>query len=323
MAERRNNQIFIGIDTSCYTSSAACVCIDGIVSDKRTLLEVKQGERGLRQSDAVFQHTRNMAELLPEMLNSLDPSAIRGIGFSERPSGRENSYMPVFLVGRLLAKTVGASLGVPVLGFTHQQGHIRAALLGNEDLIGSPFFAFHLSGGTSELLRVNERLDILRIGGSSDINAGQLVDRVGVRLGLGFPSGKALEALAREATEAAAPIPSSVRGTEFSFSGAETGIIKAIERGEEPRAIALSVYELIARTLAKTIKNTLLANPQEGSPAFLFSGGVASSLLLREMLVKRICAENVRLFFSKPELSSDNAVGAALLCMDEFTRKAD
>lgn len=320
MSDPNKNQIFIGIDTSCYTSSAACVCIDGILADKRRLLSVKLGDRGLRQSDGVFQHTRNMIELMPELLNGIDADRLGGIGVSIRPSGRENSYMPVFLVGKLLAETVGASRGVPVFGFTHQQGHIRASLMGNEELISKPFYAFHLSGGTSDLLAVDEALNVERIGGSSDINAGQLVDRIGVKLGLSFPAGKQLEKLAIEAGERGVLLPSSVNGLEFSFSGAETKAAHALENGEPPERTAFSVFDLIARTLAKAVENTA-AMHSDRKASFLFAGGVASSGLLRKLLHERLRGSNARLFFSRPELSSDNAVGAALLCMDNMLGK--
>ncbi|MBR5947940.1 MAG: hypothetical protein IKZ82_04715 [Clostridia bacterium] len=317
MSGSTKNRIFVGIDTSCYTSSAACVCVEGILADKRKLLSVKLGERGLRQSDGVFQHTRNMTELLPELLNGIEKDRLCGIGVSDRPSGRENSYMPVFLVGKLLAETLGASFGVPVLGFTHQQGHIRAALMGNEKLIGSPFYAFHLSGGTSDLLFVDADLNVERIGGSSDINAGQLVDRIGVKLGLPFPAGKHLEAMAKTAVERGVLLPASVSGLDFSFSGAETKAANAIDSGESFEKTALSVFDLIARTLAKTVENVIKKLGGEQT-AFLFSGGVASSTLLRRLLTERLQGTKAELHFSKPELSSDNAIGAALMCMDRL-----
>ncbi len=313
-------QKFLGIDTSCYTSSAACVCVNGIVSDKRQLLSVESGERGLRQSDAVFLHTRNLQSIVPELLSSVETEDIAAVGVSVCPSGREGSYMPVFLVGKLVASSVAAALRCPVFGFTHQQGHIRAALFGNESLIGKDFFAFHLSGGTSELLRVDGKLNIEKLGGSSDINAGQLVDRLGVKLGLGFPAGKAMEALAVGANERGVLLPASVRGLEFSFSGAETKAAKAIDDGAEPSAVAYSVYDLIARTLAKTMINAMNTAERPDGADFLLAGGVASSALLRSMLTARMKGSGARLHFAAPALSSDNAVGAALLAMDEFEK---
>lgn len=163
---RKQKRIFLGIDTSCYTTSAACVCVNGnsaeIVCDERTLLKVAAGERGLRQSDAVFQHVRNLAEILPKIFKQIDRKDVAGVGVSVCPSGREGSYMPVFLAGKSHALSVSAALGVPVYEFTHQQGHIRAAAFDNESLLGKDFFAFHLSGGTSELLRIDSSLSDIK-----------------------------------------------------------------------------------------------------------------------------------------------------------------
>ena len=339
-------RIFLGIDTSCYTTSAACVCVNGnsteIVCDERTLLKVAAGERGLRQSDAVFQHVRNLAEILPKIFNQIDRKDVAGVGVSVCPSGREGSYMPVFLAGKSHALSVSAALGVPVYEFTHQQGHIRAAAFDNESLLGKDFFAFHLSGGTSELLRIDSSLsDIKKIGGTTDINAGQLVDRLGVAMGLRFPAGKELEKIAAEAlknksyADSGFVLPSSVRSLSCSFSGVETKAANALKNGEKHGTVAAAVYDCIARTLAKLVKNAIefetenaarevsvdskcsIGDETASTKSFLFAGGVASSTILREMLADRLQKVPVELHFSRPVLSSDNAVGIAALAAEE------
>lgn len=310
--------MFIGIDTSCYTTSAACVSAEGILAEKRQLLSVEQGERGLRQSDAVFKHIKNAEFLIPELLSGVDTKHIAAVGVSVCPSGREDSYMPVFLVGKLLAKTIASALNVPVYGFTHQQGHIRAALFGNEELIGRRFFAFHLSGGTSELLSVDEELNIEKIGGTTDINAGQLVDRLGVKMQLPFPAGKALESLAENGDKNNFPVlPACVHGLECSFSGVETKAGHFIDEGCSKADAAAAIYDCISRTIAKLILN---AYEKYGNNTFLLAGGVASSKRLRRLLSERLKNKNIHICFAAPELSSDNAVGAALLCMDKTGR---
>lgn len=339
-------RIFLGIDTSCYTTSAACVCVNGnsteIVCDERTLLKVAAGERGLRQSDAVFQHVRNLAEILPKIFKQIDRKDVAGVGVSVCPSGREGSYMPVFLAGKSHALSVSAALGVPVYEFTHQQGHIRAAAFDNESLLGKDFFAFHLSGGTSELLRIDSSLsDIKKIGGTTDINAGQLVDRLGVAMGLRFPAGKELEKIAAEAlknksyADSGFVLPSSVKNLSCSFSGVETKAANALKNGEEHGTVAAAVYDCIARTLAKLVKNAIefetenaarevsvdskcsAGDETASTKSFLFAGGVASSTVLREMLADRLQKVPVKLHFSRPVLSSDNAVGIAALAAEE------
>ena len=314
--KRMESNLFLGIDTSCYTSSIACVKQHDIICDKRILLSVGDGERGLRQSDAVFQQTRNLSDIVRSALDEIDPGMIKAVGVSSCPSGRPNSYMPVFLSGKTVAEAIAASLRVPIRYWTHQQGHIRAALHGNEQLIGNEFIAFHLSGGTSDLLRVGSDFSIEKVGGSSDINAGQLVDRIGVRLGLRFPAGRQLEQLASGVVQDNKyKLPSSVKGLSCSFSGIETKAAAMIDAGAPCEQVAASVYDCLARTLAKLIINSLECFQIS---SFLLAGGVASSLILNRMLRERLRNSGVRLFFAEPKLASDNAVGIALLTGDLF-----
>ena len=195
--------LFLGVDTSNYTTSVSCVSNEGIVFERRTMLSVPLGERGLRQSDAVFQHVRNLPPLIEAMLASIDRGAVQAVAASCKPTAAEESYMPVFLAGKLAAVSIASALNVPLFETTHQAGHVRAALLGQEERFSEEaFLAMHLSGGTTDLLlvrRINGLLgDITRIGGCDDLHAGQFVDRVGVRLGLPFPSGVSLESLAND-----------------------------------------------------------------------------------------------------------------------------
>ena len=314
-------QLFLGFDTSCYTTSVSCVDSKGIILDKRIMLSVPKGERGLRQSDALFQHNRNMPVLLDSLFHEIDPECIAGVGVSQKPVFAEDSYMPVFLCGTLTAKAVAASRRLEPLLLNHQMGHIRAAVYGeNEDLLNCPqFIAIHISGGTTDILRVTTEecsingIEIL--GRSTDLHAGQFVDRVGVKLGLGFPAGKELENLARMASKKQIKVPSSVKKLNCSFSGAETFLDQCILK-ENANEIAYAVYDCLSRTLQKMIQNT---HSETGLNRFLLCGGVSSSGLLRELLRQRI-KEDIQLCFGKSELSSDNAVGIALSSRDLLCR---
>ncbi len=316
-----NDELFIGVDTSCYTTSVSCVNASGsVIADNRCVLSVKKGMNGLRQNDAVFQHVRNLSEISDKTLRDIDTSKIKAVGVSECPGGRVDSYMPVFLAGKTVANSIAASLHVPVFYFTHQQGHMRAALKGNEQLANEDFFAFHLSGGTTELLKVDASFNMTKIGGSSDINAGQLVDRVGVKMGLSFPTGKFLEELASkvENENSAYKLPSSVRQLTCSFSGVETKARSMLDSGAPHEQIAMAIYDCISRTLSKMI---LYAMTEYGENRFLFAGGVSSSSILRKKLEIKLSSSDARLWFSDPKLASDNAVGVALLAKDSFFNK--
>lgn len=304
----------LGIDTSCYTTSVACTDQKSIVFMKGTMLSVAFGDRGLRQSDGVFQHVKQLPPLLTELFSTVPREQIACVAVSGSPTSQSNSYMPVFLPGRGQAEALAAALGVPLVITDHQSGHIRAALFGNEELLQRErFFAVHISGGTTDLLLVEPHRDkpyaVLPVGCSTDLHAGQFVDRVGVALQLPFPAGKHLEALANQAQNRDVKLASAVQGTTCSFSGAESAAQRMV--GTVPDAeLAFGVYDCLARTLGKLFCNAVQTY---GDLPFLVCGGVASSQLLRTLLRQRFAGS---LYFGRPELSRDNAFGVALIGAD-------
>ncbi len=307
-------RVSLGIDTSCYTTSVACADHKSIVFEKRTMLSVPFGNRGLRQSEGLYQHIRQLSPLLCDLFETVDPQRIGAIAVSASPTAREDSYMPVFLAGLKQAESLAAALKVPLYRVDHQSGHIRAALYGNEKLLDCDrFLAAHVSGGTTDVLLVephrNAAYRIDPIGTSTDLHAGQFVDRVGVALNLPFPAGKHLEALALQAQEKTVKIASTVKGANCSLSGAESAAQRLLHTVPDAE-LAYGVYDCLARTLSKMFRS---AADAYGDLPILVCGGVASSNLLRTLLKKR-CSQ--RLSFGEPAYSSDNAVGVALLGAD-------
>lgn len=297
----------LGLDTSNYTTSAAFFNgSDGCNVGK--LLEVKAGERGLRQSEALFQHVKALPERM-EQLRAEGLGEITAVAASTRPRAVEGSYMPCFLAGESLGRSMASALGVPFFAVSHQQGHLAAAAwsAGRLDLLDSPFLAWHLSGGTTELLYVepegvNVRAE--RIGGTTDISAGQLIDRAGVLMGLSFPAGRAMDALAQESgSEERFRVKTAE--LEFSLSGVENQVKARVERGEEPREVARFVLNTVSDTVCRV---TMEAQRRHPDLPLLCSGGVASNSRLREVLIARCGA-----LFAEPRYSTDNAMGVAIL----------
>lgn len=311
-------RLFLGVDTSAYTTSICCVCEEGIVFEKRTMLSVPLGGRGLRQSEALFQHIKNLPVLTEELFHSIDTGSVRAVAVSAKPAAGEGSYMPVFLAGKLAASSIAGALGVPLYETTHQAGHVRAAMLGNEARLpeNGTFLAMHISGGTTDLLRIgltDGKIETVeKVGGCVDLHAGQFVDRIGVKMGLPFPSGPELEKRAGQAAARDIRLPSSVKALECSFSGQETAALRLLEQGETNEEIAYAVYDCMARTFSKML---LYAMEQTGCDAALLSGGVSGSALLRTLLKQRT---KKQLLFAQAGLSSDNAAGAALLAKDLY-----
>lgn len=320
----------LGLDTSAYRSSVCLMDENGRSCwDERRLLEVKPGERGLQQSAAVFQHVKH----LPELVRNMDcpPGALHAVAVSAAPRPVKDSYMPVFQVGVSYARWLAQFLSIPCLLTTHQEGHMAAALwaLGEAGrrLNGlDAFLAVHVSGGTTELLLVQPDdvgFHITAIGGTTDLYAGQLIDRVGVALGLPFPAGPALEALAaRDGEVHRLRIPSAVKGLMFSFSGPEAQAMRYVAAGEAPSAIARAVEVCVANTLEKALRNAFDA----GYPkTVLWVGGVMANRYIRQRLQQRLEHRSVgaACHFCPPEYSGDNACGVAWLGWKQWNRERE
>lgn len=297
----------IGIDTSNYTTSIAY--FDGGSGENCSqLLPVKQGELGLRQSDAVFAHIKSLPELAGRLFSHIQPDAIRAIGVSTRPRAVEGSYMPCFMVGYSHAKILSDVLNVPLVEVSHQQGHVAASLwsAGRLDLMDTPHLAWHLSGGTTELLLVEpegKNVRCSRIGGTTDISAGQLIDRTGVMLDLPFPAGKHLDALSKGASMTDV-FKVKCPEMEFSLSGVQNKVEQFHNTHQNDSETAAYALRCVAQAVHTATKNALKAYP--GLPV-VFSGGVASNSMLRTLMA------DLNPIFADPRFSTDNAMGVAVL----------
>lgn len=308
---------FLGIDTSNYTTSAALFDSEAntIIQSKK-LLPVKAGELGLRQSDAVFAHVKQLGDMVQNVFDEYREE-ITAIGVSTRPRDIDGSYMPCFLVGEMAANCLSAALKAPVLPFAHQQGHVAAALYsaGRLDLFRERFIAFHLSGGTTEALLVEPSAERIirctKIGGSMDLKAGQAVDRVGVMLGLPFPAGKYLEELALK-SDRKFKIKPVMKGTECCLSGIENKCRKMLENGEKPEDIALFCLKSVEAALCGMTDATL---SEYGKLPLVYAGGVMSNCIIRNTIENKYGG-----IFAKPEFSSDNAAGIAVLAAEAYKR---
>lgn len=307
-------QAVIGLDTSNYRTSIAAVSVEGeILFSQRELLPVSSGERGLRQSDAVFAHLKRLGTPGKRLFPDGEECRIVAVAASVTPRDGESSYMPVFQVGTSFGRMLAAILEVPFFGTTHQRGHLAAAASDTPLENATSMLALHLSGGTTDLLEVKEER-ITRIGGSLDLHAGQLIDRSGVAMGLPFPSGPALEQMAIHG-ESRGLLGCSMSRNDLDchFSGAEAQITRWLQNGEiRPEDIAREIYDLLARTIARMLTAGIR---KTGLKNILVTGGVASSELFRSMLKKRYngMRNSAEIIFGKREMSGDNAVGVALI----------
>lgn len=299
--------MYLGFDTSNYTTSLAMFDGKNIFQQKK-LLTVRHGERGLRQSEAVFQHTVNMPNLVNEL--DFDNEDINAVGVSARPRNIEGSYMPCFTVGINVATAVSKFTSSKLYTTSHQVGHILAALYSVDklELVNEEFIAFHLSGGTTEALLVkSDKDEIIKaeiIAQSTDLKAGQAIDRTGVLLGLTFPCGREIDALSQK-SDKNYKIKPSMKGFDCSLSGVENKVKAMIESGERREDTAKFVLTYISSTLEKM---TELIIKKYGNLPLVYAGGVMSNSFIKSNILNKF--DNA--YFAKPEFSCDNAAGTAI-----------
>jgi N6-L-threonylcarbamoyladenine synthase len=316
----------IGIDTSNYRTSLCLIDRQyQVIAEANPLLNVAQGALGLQQSQAVFAHLKQWPLLLDQLgLRDKVLKEIKAVGVSVAPRPVEGSYMPVFKVGEVLASTIAYFLSVPLYRTSHQEGHIAAGEYTLTEQLPSPFIAVHLSGGTSEIVlakRTSGGYEIKRLGGTLDLAAGQLVDRVGVRLGFPFPSGPHLEQAAlnwaqnhRDSSDFPV-IPSFVKECNFSFSGPATAALKLISQEQySPGQIARAVEHVLVKTLEKSLRFAVQAYQCQH---VLLVGGVTANRYIRRKLKEKLehRAVGARLYFADVKYATDNAFGVACLTM--------
>lgn len=312
-------ECFVGFDTSNYTTSLAVSDGEGrILANWKLPLTVKKGERGLRQSDAVFAHTKHLPILTQRLGNMLKQEGLRAVavGVSATPRDAEDSYMPCFLAGVAAAHSFAAAEGLPVYSFSHQKGHVMAALYSSGQasrLQEKPFLAFHVSGGTTEALLVQPTapdFSLSLVGQTQDLNGGQVIDRIGVAMGLSFPCGRELERLAASYAGRIPTHPVCVREGQCSLSGAENLALRLWSQTKDPSVTAAFTFDFIGETLRQMGKQLL---EKYGTMPVLFGGGVMSNTLMRDALRRSMEA-----YFSEAEFSADNGAGIALLCRNRF-----
>ena len=303
--------LFVGIDTSCYTTSLAASFDENIISLKKPL-KVKAGECGLRQSEAFFQHSKNLPVLFEELKESISFSDFNEVcvTVSSRPRNVDGSYMPVFTAGQGYARSIAAVLGAEYFEVSHQEGHIMSALYSCKkySITEKPFLTYHISGGTTELLlceKVGTEFRCEIVGGTLDLPAGQFIDRIGVKLGFDFPCGMYMDTAACEYDGEKTKVKTSVKDAYMNLSGEETRYSRMAKQGAESGFLAYGTMKCIADSLKKTI---LAAKEKYGAENVLMVGGVSSSRFIRGEF-----SDVPGVHFAEPGLCTDNATGTCLM----------
>ena len=311
-----DEKLILAIDTSNYTTSVAILTTSGeLVANLKRPLPVKMGERGLRQSDAVFAHTVNLPVIMEDAREYINGREVVAVGVSEKPRNREGSYMPCFLSGVAVAEALSCAMGIPLYRFSHQCGHIMAAVYssGNYEALHGDFMAYHISGGTTELVTVTPTENAFlaeTVGGTADVNAGQLIDRVGVYMGLPFPCGKYIESLALNNKEKIPKKKISRKELWLNLSGIENVAVKLYDETQNKELVSAFLLEYLGRAF---VELTDSMREKYGDKPLVCAGGVMCNSIIKNML-----SEKFEVSFAEPSMSADNAVGVAALTLRAY-----
>lgn len=323
---------YVGFDTSNYTTSAAITVMDEaghpqVVANVKIPLPVSEGALGLRQSDAVFAHVKNLPDAIRQLREVIRERelCVAAVGYSATPRDAEGSYMPCFLSGRVAAEAFSAGADVPIYAFSHQSGHIMAALyssgaLFEEGFHAKPFLAFHVSGGTTEAVISTPRdggFDVDLVGYGADLHAGQVIDRTGVMMGLSFPCGREMETLATEYMKngSVKGLKVCVRDGICHLSGLENQAADLWRKTSDAGHVSAYVLSFIGKTL-RCMTDQIQEKFEVPLPV-VYGGGVMSNKLIRPMLTKKA---PWKCYFAEPAFSADNAAGVSILCAKAYLK---
>jgi N6-L-threonylcarbamoyladenine synthase len=304
----------LGIETSCdetgvavYDSAAGLL---GHTVYSQTPLHADFG--GVVPELASRDHVRKLAPMIRDLLRRLDlaPGEIDGVAYTAGPG-----LAGALLVGAALARSLAWAWGVPAVAIHHMEGHLLAPML-EADTPQFPFVALLVSGGHTQLVRVAAVGDYELLGESLDDAAGEAFDKTAKLLGLGYPGGPALAALAErgDPTRFRFPRPMTDRpGLDFSFSGLKTFALTTLKQAlaETPEDEVPRLHADIARAFEDAVVDTLAikcrrAVEQAGSRALVMSGGVSANRRLRARVDALMAELGGRAYYPRAELCTDN-----------------
>ena len=318
MSQLDGTPVVIGFDTSNYRTSVAAVTLDGeILVNHRELLPVSSGERGLRQSDAVFAHIRQLRNSEEALREKLKGTWIAAVAASTKPRDGGESYMPVFQVGHTAGSMMAAALAFSGFRYLHsrQQTDFYHSLPVSRTRL---FLAVNLNSfliaAVPCLLMSLVSAMIIQISTGAATCVPWALGQTCLQLCffLGFCM-TALLAVVKGKSGALLGVSLENGDLTCHLSGAETKVQQWIREGSMAREdMAREIYDLLARTLVRMLK---AGAEKSGCREALVTGGVAASALLRQLMAERKaktrgCPEIV---FGRPEMSGDNAVGVALI----------
>ncbi len=316
-----NDIKILAIETSCDETAAAVVkngreVISNVVYSQ---IDVHREYGGVVPEIA----SRNHIPKLPEVVEEALPGGFDGVDVIAVTAGP--GLLGALLTGVSYAKALAFALKKPLVAVNHIEGHISANFITHPDL-KPPFLCLVVSGGHTQIVFIEDYCTYRMLGQTRDDAAGEAIDKAARVLGLPYPGGPHLEALARGGNREAYPMPISFRGEDhldFSFSGPKTAVINMLHRMEQ-KGEAYSREDMAASFQASVIKmladNTFEAARREGAKKIALAGGVSANGALREAFASRGKKSGARIYLPDPAYCTDNAAMIASAAYYRFAR---
>jgi N6-L-threonylcarbamoyladenine synthase len=297
---QNHSVLILGIETSCDDTGVALYDSERrelVAHAVHTQAQMHAAYGGVVPELASRDHIRRLVPLTRKVLEG---RSIEGIGYTEGPG-----LAGALLVGASFAHGLALSLGVPAIGIHHLEGHLLSPLL-SARRPEFPFLALLVSGGHTQLMRVDGVGRYELLGDTQDDAAGEAFDKTAQLLGLGYPGGPAISRLAERGKPGRCRLPRPMleRGLDFSFSGLKTAVLTLL-KNENPdpadlaRGFVDAIVEVLVAKCARAVEIT-------GLTRLVVAGGVGANRQLRAALDAEAARRGFDVFYPEPELCTDN-----------------
>ncbi|MBW1297198.1 tRNA (adenosine(37)-N6)-threonylcarbamoyltransferase complex transferase subunit TsaD [Aquimarina litoralis] len=324
------NVYILGIESSCDDTSAAILCNDQVLSNVVASQKIHEQYGGVVPELASRAHQQNIVPVIDQAIKQagITKSDLSAIAFTRGPG-----LMGSLLVGTSFAKSLALSLDIPLIDVNHMQAHILAHFIDEDeyDKPEFPFLALTISGGHTQIVKVNNHFDMEIIGETIDDAVGEAFDKSAKILGLPYPGGPLVDKYAQSGDPKAFPFTKPrVDGLNFSFSGFKTAVLYFIQKQlkENPQFIEENLYDVCA-SIQYTIINILIdklkkASKETGIKSIAIGGGVSANSGIRKALKDGEFKYGWKTFVPKFEYTTDNAamigiVGYLKYLQQDFT----
>ncbi len=314
----------LAIESSCDETSAAVIQNGKVLNNIIATQSVHEKYGGVVPELASRAHQQHIVPVIDQALSdaNIDKNALNAVAFTQGPG-----LLGALLVGSSFAKSLASALKIPLIGVNHMQAHILAHFI-DEPKPKFPFLCLTVSGGHTQIVKVNDYLDMEILGETQDDAVGEAFDKIAKIIGLPYPGGPMIDKYAQDGNPLAFPFPETeMQGFNYSFSGIKTAVLYFLQRESQKddrfvkthlNDICASIQHRLITTLLQKLKK---AAKHTGIKQIAIAGGVSANSYLRKTLKEEGDALNWNVYIPKFEYCTDNAAMIAISAHYKYLQK--